>query len=402
MGILDMLNKKEYWEEFYNYKTSGGHMSKSEIENLRKFIDEEGYSSLASSLLKGEGFCLPTVSEINKKSAKKKRTVFMFPPAENYVLKFIACFLFKYDNYFSDNLYSFRRNISVKHAVRKLTKYPAVGSMYSYKLDISDYFNSVDTSLILPLLNKVLWDDKPLCDFLTSLLTEPKALKNGVETEAKKGIMAGVPISGFLANLYLSEMDEYFASQNLLYARYSDDIIIFAQTQEEIIQYEEILKSFLNKYNLSVNDKKEFRTLPNQRWEFLGFSFEDGEVDVSSVSLQKLKAKMRRQSRSLIRWKTRANAIDERAIRAFFRHFNKKFYNNPIHNEVTWCRWYFPIINTDKSLREIDNYMCESARYIATGKHTKANYNLRYETLKSYGYKSLVNSYYKYKKEEFK
>ena len=111
---------------------------------------------------------------------------------------------------------------------------------------------------------------------------------------------------------------------------------------------------------------------------------------------------MRRQSRSLIRWKTRNNAIDERAIRAFFRHFNKKFYNNPIHNEVTWCRWYFPVINTDKSLKDIDNYMCESARYIASGKHTKANYNLRYETLKSYGCKSLVNAYYKYKKEEFK
>ncbi|MBQ7353554.1 MAG: hypothetical protein IJW54_06110 [Clostridia bacterium] len=42
--------------------------------------------------------------------------------------------------------------------------------------------------------------------------------------------------------------------------------------------------------------------------------------------------------------------------------------------------------------------MVESLRYVATGKHTKANYNLRYSELKDLGYLSLVNLFYKYKK----
>ena len=42
--------------------------------------------------------------------------------------------------------------------------------------------------------------------------------------------------------------------------------------------------------------------------------------------------------------------------------------------------------------------MQNSLRYIATGRYTKKNYNLRYENLKKLGYRSLVNEYYNFKK----
>jgi hypothetical protein len=38
-----------------------------------------------------------------------------------------------------------------------------------------------------------------------------------------------------------------------------------------------------------------------------------------------------------------------------------------------------------------------SRPYLSTGRHCKKNYNVRYETLKKFGYRSLVNEYYKYK-----
>ena len=37
-------------------------------------------------------------------------------------------------------------------------------------------------------------------------------------------------------------------------------------------------------------------------------------------------------------------------------------------------------------------------RYLASGKHNKANYRVRYEKLKSLGYKSLVHEYYIFRK----
>ena len=128
--------------------------------------------------------------------------------------------------------------------------------------------------------------------------------------------------------------------------------------------------------------------------DFLGFSFTDNQVDLSDVAIQKMKDKMKRKARALLRWKTKKKASNERAIRAYIRHFNKKFFDNPRDNEITWCRWYFPIITTDDSLHILDDYMIQNIRYIATGKYTKANYNLKYATIKEYGFKSLVHAYY--------
>ena len=59
----------------------------------------------------------------------------------------------------------------------------------------------------------------------------------------------------------------------------------------------------------------------------------------------------------------------------------------------------FPIITTSETLAELDRYMVECIRFIRTGTHTKANYRLRYETIKSLGFRSLVHEYYRGLKE---
>jgi hypothetical protein len=56
--------------------------------------------------------------------------------------------------------------------------------------------------------------------------------------------------------------------------------------------------------------------------------------------------------------------------------------------------WYFPTITTTESLQLIDRYAQQCIRTLATGKHTKAAYNFRYEDMKNLGYISLVNRYY--------
>ncbi len=67
-------------------------------------------------------------------------------------------------------------------------------------------------------------------------------------------------------------------------------------------------------------------------------------------------------------------------------------------DEFTWQRWFFPNLTTDKGLKEIDAYMQQYIRYTVTGRHYKGNYRIRYETLKEWGYRSLVHEYYSYKK----
>ena len=106
---------------------------------------------------------------------------------------------------------------------------------------------------------------------------------------------------------------------------------------------------------------------------------------------------MRRKARSLSRWASKKNLLGEYAARAFVKRINTKLYDNPVYSELTWTRWFFPVINTDETLKKIDEYMQECIRYLATGKRTKSRYNFRYEDIKNLGYRNLVNEYYKFK-----
>ena len=103
-----------------------------------------------------------------------------------------------------------------------------------------------------------------------------------------------------------------------------------------------------------------------------------------------------------MRWGSRNKTEGNRAAKAFIRVFNQKLFENTMAHELTWVRWYFPLINTTESLKILDEYAQQCIRYLATGKRTKAAYNFRYVDMKQIGYISLVNRYNNMKgKEEY-
>ena len=401
MEIIQKLQNHALWVDFLNYKIDRGDLRKSELEDLKKFVDRREYLGVVSQLQEGQEMSLPRIIEINKNGVNKKRAVFTFEREENFVLKMMAYLLKEYDGLFCDNLYSFRNDTGVKKAIWTIVSNVNFCESYSYKVDIHDYFNSINVDRILEKIKDRLPDEKWLYSFFERLLKNPYALKDGTKVMVKKGVMAGTPTAGFLANLYLSDMDKYFMDRNVVYARYSDDIIVFADSAESIKKYENVIKGFLNNYELEVNPAKEIKTGPGEKIEFLGFAFAGEEINVSDIAEKKIKAKIKRKARALYRWKVRNSASDERAANALIRYLNNKFYHNAIRGEITWCRWYFPLITTDDRIRRIDEYAVQNIRYLYTGKHGKKNYDLKYESIKEMGYRSLVNNFWKYKNGKY-
>ena len=400
MSLLDLLSQKDVWEKFYKHKTSLS-CPKSFVKELRAFIDEEAYLPICDAIEKGSGFPLPKKSVICKLSSQKKRTVYSYPAGETTVLKLLTRLMItKYDFCFSDNLYSFRPNRAAKDAVMRLRSVPGIDEMYAYKADISNYFNSIPIPLLLPKLEKTLEGDRRLFDFLAGLLSEKRVFDGHDIIREQKGIMAGVPVSAFLANLYLKELDALFAEKGIPYARYSDDIIVFAESRELCRQYAEIIRSAAAELGLEINPEKENFFSPSDGWEFLGFSVKNGSTDLSGVSLKKMKGKMRRKAHALRRWQLRNELDPEKAASAFIRIFNRKLFENAGDNELTWAKWYFPVITSTEGLRVIDLYAQEQLRFLLSGKKTKSRYNVRYEKLKSLGYRSLVNEYYKFRRRK--
>ena len=399
MTLLDSLYKQETWIQHFEYKVKNEHLSDIEARNLFRFIRNLEYDRFVEKVL-SRGFSIPSKKQIHKIDSTKKRIVYTFPQEENYILKLLTYLLIrKYDSIFSSSLYSFRVNYSVKQAFQRIVTTPNISQYYTYKVDISDYFNSIDLDILLPRLRNVLCDDQPLYDLIEALLKNPSVVENGEIKQEKKGVMAGCPIAAFLANVYLSDLDKMFAEENVIYCRYSDDIIIFTKTKEDQERLKNKLLASLDAYCLKLNTSKEVSSLPNEPWTFLGLKYENEQIDVSDIAVKKIKAKMRRKARALIRWKHRNKRESIYAVRAFIKAFDRKFYNNTDPHDMTWARWYFPLITTDNSLKIIDQYMQECIRYIATEIHTKSQYNFRYTQMKELGYQTLVNNWYKFKND---
>lgn len=394
MTLLDQITDASVWNRFYEYKKSLA-CRKQFTDELRCFIDEKRYMNVYDNIKACRPFPLPRRSVISKMGTDKKRVVYTYPPDENTVLKLLTWLMLrKYDSFFSRNLYSFRPNRTAKDAVRYLLKTEDIMQMYYYKVDIHDYFNSIPVEKLLPMLKSFLAYDKELFRFLSGLLLEPCVISQGMKVTDRKGIMAGTPISSVYANLYLSELDRFFYDNSICYARYSDDIIVFAQNEDMIFKHAEFIKTFLSAHSLEVNPAKESFGRPGEGFVFLGFSCKEGIVDIAPVSVTKMKHKMRRKRDALARWQKRGGIASEKAARAFIRIFNRKLLESPKDNELSWSSWFFPVINTTKSLHEIDIYAQDCCRYLMTGRHTKSRFNVRYEELKKLGYRSLVHEYY--------
>jgi hypothetical protein len=384
------------WQQYYDYKQVRGHLSKTDHENLKEFVEHRKYECVVSGILSGKGLSIPRKILVNKMNGRK-RVVYSFRDEENMVLKLLAYLLYRYDSALSPVCYSFRRGFSAQKAIRRFTGTAGISEMWCYRLDIRNYFNSISIPILLPLLKSIIVDDEPLYDFFCQLLSGEEAIFNGEAVKEARGVMAGTPTSQFFANIYLTEADMFFEKQQILYARYSDDIIVFAKTEKELTGYRDDLKHFLYKYDLSINEDKETVIKPGEAWEFLGIEYQNGNVCLSSASKRKLKGKIRRKARAIHRWKIRKNAGDDRAVKAMIRAFNKKFYENGRKHELTWSRWFFPIVTDDGGFKEIDNYLQQYIRYIPTGCHGKKNYKTTYGKMKQLGFRGLVNEYYKYK-----
>ena len=176
MEYLQTLRDPEVWERFYEYFAGREHVTKRELSQMRRLIDAKAYAEPLEQWLTKGTFPYATRRIINKMGSDKKRVVYTFGEAENLLMKAIAYHLHRYDEIFAPNLFSFRVNSGVKKAMAYLTKRAALADRLSYKLDIHDYFNSVDVEKILPMVREVLPEEPLLCGLIEEILSNPYVL----------------------------------------------------------------------------------------------------------------------------------------------------------------------------------------------------------------------------------
>lgn len=393
---LELISDPEFWIQYIEHKKAS-FPDNPRIPRYEKLLKKKSFIELMSQICEGKYvFSIPEKKLVSKTKVGKKRTVYSFGEQEMMALRIIAYSLYHYDPYLSDCLYSFRSSHIVKEAILRIRYTSVKKRCYGLKIDIHNYFNSIPVDRFLPMLKNVLQDD-PVYSLIEGILCQRQVLFRDEVIEENKGVMAGIPLSPFCANLYLSDMDKFFETQNCTYLRYADDILILSDSSETIVDLKCMLEKWIRDKELKLNPKKVKMFNPGDPIEFLGFSISDGDIDISDISVYKLKRRIRRSARAIRRWMLKNNAPLEGTLKALIRRYNRKFYGYE-ESEISWGRWFFPIITTDRSLHEIDLYFQDWLRFVGTGRHTKKNYDtVPYEIMKRCGYVPLVSEYHRRK-----
>lgn len=167
-------------------------------------------------------------------------------------------------------------------------------------------------------------DKEEFFDEAVDLIRVDKPYKNSIrksqDKKEKKGIPQGTPISATLANIYMLDFDErvhseaIYPTRNAYYQRYSDDLIIICNEEDEDYFYNLIREEIEDKayldiqpqktkvYRYNLNDAGEFKggilqnglVNPNKQLEYLGFQYDGSKVRVKTASFSKFYRTMKR------------------------------------------------------------------------------------------------------------
>ena len=400
--LKEMLLKPEFWDATYNKMIQKQGISQDDKDKIWKIKEIYKYDIVDEIINGTYEWSIPEKREIAKAGTKKKRVVYIYNIEDRYILGALYRALsFIHRDKMSESCFSYKTGTNTSDAIRFIRDNKTEEYKYGVKVDIHAYFNSVSRERVIEMINELFTDG--LKTTLEKLLLDDRIYVKGVENNEWKSLIPGCALGSFFANYCLKPLDDYFEDKNVIYARYSDDIIVLAKDKVELEKYLEIIKEHINKYDLTINPDKYTWFEPGDNVEYLGLKLRgDGKIDISDHAKQKIKKQIHRWCRKGRMEIEREGTPFEKVAKRIIRQLNNKNMFCIIGNESTfgWCHYAFRYINTIESLIEIDFYTRDTLRAMKTGKHNKANYKaISDDEFKSLGWVSLVDMYKLYKED---
>jgi RNA-directed DNA polymerase len=401
-SCIDRLQSSDFWTAFLGDIGDKSRGSREKFESYTEIVESGAILDATRDVLNGTFIFNPPIRHyINKIDTSKKKIVYTFPPLEELFLKGVNAVLQELlEEYISPLCHSFRKGRGAKSAFRSIFRDSGIDSKFCLRLDIKNYFNNVNVDHFFASLPGSVLSDGPVMFVLKSILTDKRVIWDREEqVDNAKGLMAGTPVAPLLSNIYLRELDEIFRVEGATYVRYSDDIIMFAD-RDKFDKYREIILDYLGGCGLEINPGKTFLKGPGEPWEYLGFRYETGTVDISNITLEKAKGKIRRLANRYDNFRKWKQASADDAVSRIIRRINRKYFGYPDDGDLCWSQWFFPVITTSETLKELDGFIQDKLRFVACGKYSKRAFKVMpYSKMKELGYMPLTAAYYIYRED---
>jgi len=318
------------------------------LDQLPQFL-MESWPRIKTALYQGTYRPKPVKRvEIPKPGGKGKRKLGIPCVLDRFIQQAVLQVLQReWDPTFSENSYGFRPKRSAHQAIAKAQSYLQAGYSYVVDIDLEKFFDRVcHDRLMSKLAERVA--DKRVLKLIRSYL-KAGIFENGLVTTPAEGTPQGGPLSPFLSNVVLDELDRELEARGHRHVRYADDCNIYVRSRragERVMS--SISRFIVNRLRLKVNASKSAVDLPQNR-SFLGFTFTGGRQSnrkkISSESLKRFKSRVRNITRRNRGWSLDA-VIQELA------------------RYLTGWKGYFGYSETPSVLRDLDSWIRRRLRCV--------------------------------------
>jgi RNA-directed DNA polymerase len=246
----------------------------------------------------------------------------------------------RWDPTFSEFSYGFRPGRSAPQAVAQAQAYLEQGYTVVVDIDLEKFFDQVcHDRLMSRLAERIL--DKRLLKLIRGYL-QAGILEDGLVTIPEAGTPQGSPLSPFLSNVVLDELDKELEARGHRFCRYADDHNIYVRSRRAGDRVMASISRFITvRLKLKVNESKSAVDRPQNR-SFLGFSFTGG----NSPNRRKIAPKALARFKARVKELTRRN--QGRSLGQVIA---------ALSQYLRGWRGYFGFCQTSKVLRDLDSWI---------------------------------------------
>jgi len=251
---------------------------------------------------------------------------------------------------FCDSSYGFRPKRSVQQAVSEVKKTLITG-WWVVDADIQSYFDTIDHTMLLSLLQRRISDRRVLK--LIRQWLRVGVMEDGVQNATEIGSPQGGVISPLLANIYLHVLDMYWAERYSSIGkliRYADDFVIICRTKQDAETALQMVKQIMGILKLTLHPAKtRIVDMGRDGFDFLGFHFHKKKARKSGKLLPYIwpAPKAMKAIRSKIHFITERMRLSNPISEVI------KFLNRVIRG---W-RNYFRLGNSTLKFQQLDRYI---------------------------------------------
>lgn len=270
----------------------------------------------------------------------------------------------RWDPTFSAFSYGFRPGRSAHQAVAQAQAYLEQGYSYVVDIDLEKFFDRVCHDRLMSRLASRITDKRTLK--LIRAFLRAGIFEDGLRTIPTEGTPQGSPLSPFLSNVVLDELDKELERRGHRFCRYADDSNIYVRSARAGARVLASISRFITqRLKLKVNGSKSAVDRPWKR-SFLGFSFTGGK-----------RPKRRKIApKALARFKARVKELTRRN-----QGHSLKYVITTLSEYLRGWIGYFDFCQTPAVLRDLDSWIRHRLRCLQW-KHWKVYRRRKAELLK--------------------